>query len=71
MRLKPRLGKEAMLGKTAMVIQNVDPEGKISYATEIWNAMADGEKFSKGDKVIIHGFWGMKVLVKENGIEKQ
>ena len=53
-----------MLGKTGMVIQNIDPEGKIKYATEIWNARADGKKISRGDKVVIHGFWGMKVLVK-------
>ncbi len=71
MRLKPRLGKDAMLGKTGIVIQNINPEGKIKYATEIWNAKADGKKFSKGDKIIIHGFWGMKVLVKELRIEKQ
>ena len=62
--LKPRVGKEAMLGQTGTVIKDIAPEGKIKYATEIWDAVAEGEIFSEGDEVVIHGFWGMKVLVK-------
>ena len=65
MTLKPRVGKEAMLGKTVVVIKDIAPEGKIKYASEIWNAMTDGKKFSVGEKVVIHGFWGMYVMVKE------
>lgn len=65
MRLKPLNGKEAMLGETGRVVQDIDPEGKIQYATEIWNAMADGQKFARGDKVAICGFsWGLRVLVE-------
>jgi len=71
MRLRPMVGKEAMLGKTVVVIKDIAPEGKIKYATEIWNAMADGKKFSVGEKVIIQGFWGLNVLVKEIPVEKQ
>ena len=66
MRMKPWTGKEAKLGKSGLVIEDIDPEGKIQYATEIWHAMADGKKFAKGDKVIIRGFgWGLRVLVQE------
>lgn len=66
MRLKCLNGKEAMLGKTGLVIQDLDPEGKIKYATETWNAVAVGKKFARGEKVLIHGFsWGMKVVVRE------
>jgi len=71
MMMKPRVGKEAMLGKTVVVIKDIAPEGKIKYTSEIWNAIADGKKFSVGEKVIIHGFWGMNVLVKEIPVEKQ
>ena len=64
MRINPWNGKEAMLGKTGLVIQDIDPEGKIQYATEIWNAIADGKKFMRGDEVIIHGFsWGLRLVV--------
>ena len=66
MHMKPWNGKEAMLGRIGLVIQDIDPEDKIQYATEIWNALADGKKFAKGDKVIIRGFsWGLKVLVED------
>ena len=72
MRLKPWNGKEAMVGRTGLVIQDIDPEGKIQYATEIWNAIGDSKKFSKGDKVIIHGFgWGLKVLVQESPLKRK
>jgi membrane-bound ClpP family serine protease len=55
-----------MLGRTGLVVQDINPEGKIQYATEIWNAITDGKKFAKGDKVIIHGFaWGLRVRVQE------
>ena len=64
MRINPWNGKEAMLGKNGLVIQDIDPEGKIQYATEIWNAIADGKKFMRGDEVIIHGFsWGLRLVV--------
>ena len=49
--------------------RDIAPEGKIRYATEIWNAMADGKKFSAGEKVMINGFWGMHVLVQEVPVE--
>jgi hypothetical protein len=32
--------------------------------------MADVKKFSVGEKVMIQGFWGMTVLVKEIPVEK-
>ena len=35
-----------MLGRTGLVVQDIDPEGKIQYAAEIWNAIADGKKFA-------------------------
>jgi inner membrane protein len=70
MTMTPRVGKEAMLGQAAEVIKEIAPEGKIKYFTEIWNATADGKKFLVGEKVIIQGFWGLAVLVKEIPVEK-
>jgi len=72
MRIKPWNGKEAMVGRTGLVVQDIDPEGKIQYGTEIWNAIAIGKKFAKGDKVIIQGFgWGLRVLVQETPAKKR
>ena len=31
--------------------------------------MTDGKIFSVGEKVVIHGFWGMNILVKEFPID--
>ena len=71
-RAKVRNGQAAMLGKTGVVLQNIDPEGKIKYASEIWNAVADGKKFLAGEKVVISGFsYGLRVIVAEPMIEKR
>jgi membrane protein implicated in regulation of membrane protease activity len=64
-------GKEAMLGKTAVVIRNTDPEGKIQFATEIWNATAKGKVFLEGQKVMIKGVMGLNLLVAEVPAEKR
>ena len=70
MHAKVRNGQEAMLGKTGVVLENIDPEGKIKYATEIWNAAADGKKFLVGEKVVINGFsYGLSVTVEEASVE--
>ncbi len=64
-------GQEGMLRKTGMVIQDIDPEGKIKYATEIWNAVAEGKKLMEGEKVIISGFsYGLRVIVAEPPVER-
>jgi membrane-bound serine protease (ClpP class) len=71
MRARVRNGQEAMLGKAAVVLKNIDPEGKIKYATEIWNAVAEGKKFWEGEKVVISGFsYGMRVIVAEAPVER-
>ena len=64
-------GKEAMLGKTAVVVRNIDPEGKIRYATEIWRATARGKTFMEGEKVIITNVLGLNLLVAEDPVEKK
>ena len=64
-------GLEAMLGKTGVVLKNIDPEGKIKYATEIWHAVAEKKKFLEGEKVVINGFsYGMRVIVTELPVER-
>jgi membrane-bound ClpP family serine protease len=71
MRAKVRNGQAAMLGQTGVVLQKIDPEGKIKYATEIWNAVAEGKRFLEGEKVVISGFsYGLRVIVKEAPIER-
>ena len=64
-------GKEAMLGKTAVVIRNIDPEGQIQYATEIWHATARGRTFLEGEKVMIKGVLGLNLLVADAPVKNQ
>ena len=40
-------------------------EGKIQYASEIWNATAEGKRFLKGERIKICGFRGLKLLVEK------
>ena len=54
-----------MLGKEGLVVEDIDPEGKIQYASEIWNAMAEGKRFLKGERVKIIEFQGLSLLVEE------
>jgi membrane-bound ClpP family serine protease len=71
MHAKVRNGQAAMLGKTGVVLQNIDPEGKIKYAAEIWNAVADGKRFLAGEKIVINGFsYGLRVTVEEPTVER-
>jgi membrane-bound ClpP family serine protease len=71
MRAKVHNGLEAMLGKTGVVLKNIDPEGKIKYAAEIWNAVAEGKKFLENEKVVINGFsYGLRVIVEEPPVER-
>ena len=71
MRARVQNGQEAMLGKTGVVLIDIDPEGKIQYATEIWNAVARGKKFLQGEKVVINGFsYGLRVIVEAPTAEK-
>ena len=55
-----------MLGETCCVIQDIAPEGKIQYATEIWYALTKGRSFSQGEMVKISDFdWGLRLVVEE------
>ena len=70
MRRRVRTGRKAMLGRKALVIKDIDPEGKIEYASEIWDAAGNGKRFLKGDRIIIRGFQGLSLVVEEIPFEK-
>jgi membrane-bound ClpP family serine protease len=61
-------GQEAMLKKEALVIENINPEGKILYAGEIWNATGKGKRFLKGEQVLLREFRGLRIIVDEVAI---
>jgi membrane-bound ClpP family serine protease len=65
MRREPQTGQEAMLGKKGVVIEDIDPEGKIQYAGEIWDAKTTRKRFLKGELVRIASIRGLMLLVEE------
>lgn len=65
MRQEVQVGREAMLWKKGLVVEDIAPEGKIQYNGEIWDAHAKGKRFFKGDHVRICGVRGLLLLVEE------
>ncbi len=76
MRQQVLTGFEGMLGKNGLVVEDIDPEGKIKYASEFWDAATKGNRFLKGQHVMICGIRGMMLIVEEipaggNNIDKR
>lgn len=53
MRAKPKTGLDAMIGKDATVIEDIDPEGRVAFRGEIWTATAADETIVTGKRVKI------------------
>ena len=64
MRQEIKTGKEALLGKKGLVIEDIDPEGKIEYASEIWDATTREGRVLKGEPVKINGMQGLVLTVE-------
>ena len=63
MRQQVLTGREGIIGRKGLVIEDIDPEGKIRYASEIWNARTDSGCFLRGEYVSIHGMNKLVLLV--------
>jgi membrane-bound ClpP family serine protease len=65
MKAKVKTGKEGLLGEEALVIEDINPDGKVMVLSEIWVARGNGKKFLKGQKVAIAGFDGLTAIVRD------
>jgi membrane-bound ClpP family serine protease len=65
MRSKVRTGKEGMIGEEALVLEDINPEGKVMVWSEIWAATGNGKRFRKGQKVVVQDFKGLTAIVGE------
>jgi len=65
MRVRARSGPEAMIGREALVLEDIDPEGKIRFKTELWKATARGKKIVAGKKVRILKVRGLVLVVED------
>ncbi len=63
MKAKVRTGMEWMTDGEALVVEDINPEGKVRFRNELWCATAGGKRFPKGERVKIYGFHGLKVIV--------
>jgi len=75
-KLKPATGMEGIIGETAVVIRDLNPEGLVKVSGEIWKAFSiNGEKIKKGEKVQIITLDGLtlkvSLLSKQNNINKK
>jgi membrane-bound ClpP family serine protease len=64
MRNKVQTGLEQMIHEEAVVIEDINPEGKVEIGDEIWKATANGKRFYKGEKVRISGAQGLTLIVE-------
>ncbi|HEO64047.1 MAG TPA: nodulation protein NfeD [Candidatus Omnitrophica bacterium] len=64
-RRKTTLGAEGLIGKTAEVIEDLDPQGKVFVHGEIWRAITDEGIIPRGRKVKILKVKDMALLVEE------
>ena len=64
MRAKSKTGLEAMIGCEALVLVDIDPEGKIMFRNELWNATARGKKILAGKRVRILKARGLVLIVE-------
>ncbi len=61
---KVRTGLEGMTEGEAVVIEDIDPEGKVKFENEIWAATAHGQRLRKGKRVRICGAEGLTLIVE-------
>ncbi len=52
-RRQAKTGREELVGKTAVVKQDLDPEGMVFFKGERWEAVADKGQIKAGEEVII------------------
>ena len=55
-----------MIGCKAVVVEDINPDGKVRVGNEIWVATATDRKFFKGQIVRIAEIQGLKVIVADS-----
>ena len=64
MRAGAKTGMEAMMGQEGIVVEDIDPEGKIEFKNDIWTATARGKKIVRGERVKILDAKGLVLIVE-------
>ncbi|NJE29674.1 NfeD family protein [Thermococcus sp. 18S1] len=61
---KPEVGPERLIGRTALVVEDLSPEGVVKLDGELWKAECLDGTAKRGEKVKITAVRGTKVLVE-------
>jgi membrane-bound ClpP family serine protease len=64
-RRKVQTGFEKFIDEEAVVVEDLNPEGKVEIDDEIWHATATGKRFQKGEKVRVSGVEGLALTVED------
>ena len=62
-------GAEGMIGKLAIAKTPLAPEGRVLAEGELWTAVTEGDKITRGEEVIINKVEGLKLWVKKKSKE--
>jgi len=61
---KPLAGPEALTGKEAAVVEELNPEGIVKLNGELWRAECRNGRAARGERVVVVGIEGTKLLVE-------
>ncbi len=61
---RPRVGPESLLGRKAVVVEDLTPNGLVRLDGEVWSAKCVNGTALRGEEVVVIGVSGAKVLVK-------
>ncbi len=67
-RMKPRIGMESVIGMEGVVVEPLNPEGKIFVNGELWNAVCS-ENLPKGIRVRVIDCKNLKLRVEKIGVK--
>ncbi len=62
-RRKPATGREALLGSVGQARTPLDPEGMVFVGGELWTARAKDEPIEEGQRVLVVGMEGLRLVV--------
>ncbi len=61
---RPQTGSESLIGRTAVVVEDLTPEGLVRIENELWSAECVNGTAKRGEDVVVIGVSGAKVLVE-------
>jgi len=71
LRKKPLAGFTDMVGSKGTVIEPLVPRGTIRIGSELWEAESTDREIAAGEKVIVIGQQGLRLMVRKSSTDTQ